>query len=356
MSIFDLPAIQTEPVPASPSTFKSDQEGRLEQLMARTAAVSEDLARLRQETEQVRVISLENFDDLDRRMNGRKAPTVVRPGPGLAVDDRFDRLWNLAASKFKSGLLVANGSDRGKINVSYDFLGVGPYIIGDGTTRTITIDMGLVGIDGLRRGLTEAADTWYHGYICVGDSEVGEDAELRQATPLHPPGRTMGVRVCGIFDTSDPPVVPPGYSWTRRIGSFRNNGGQDFYRVVHSQDNARFVWNEVIGGATDFRVLNAIGSGAASFTDVDCSAVVPPSSRCALMRINYNQATVEGVHLRGNDMSNIAIDIGSLATGASVAGNGGISSRVDSNQILEYAVTNVNDDAEIYVIGYFDSL
>src|SRR3990167_8919241 len=141
-------------------------------------------------------------------------------GHGLAINSLNGAPVNLASSSFKNGLQLANGADRGKVTITFKYLGVGPVIVGSGVDVTYTADLAVAGVNGLDTG-AEAGSTWYYVYIIVGEiaPEVNDTANA-----LQPPMRRTGASVASLLSASaTAPTLPPGFNRFRRVGAVRNN-------------------------------------------------------------------------------------------------------------------------------------
>jgi len=121
------------------------------------------------------------------------------------------------------------------------------------STANIDVDITVSGINGLDFGV-EAANTWYYVWI------------IRNPTT----GLVKGL--LSLSDTA--PTMPVGYTKKRRIGIVRNNGASDFLNFAQfGRGTERYYeYREALNST--LRVLS--GGTSATWTDVDCSAFVPP--------------------------------------------------------------------------------
>lgn len=222
-----------------------------------------------------------------------------RSGMGLAVSDLTGRYLNQASPGFKQGLQLANGSDRGKVNVTFQYLGVGPNIIGSGANVTYTADLAVAGAGGLDTG-AEAGDTWYYVYVIVGD-DTGAVLDST-ANNQQPPCWRRGARVNVLLSTSSTaPTVPSGFTRFRRVGAVRNNssgGGDD--TVAFVQDS---VANHNFTGDSTGTVTITIGSG---------------DNRVLLLKFSINAANTGGTGTFG--VTSVSSDVDGAFTLAKAQG------------------------------------
>jgi hypothetical protein len=213
-----------------------------------------------------------------------------------------------------------------------DVNGLGCLHVASTKTANITTS----GANGLDTG-TEASNTWYSVWVI---------------------GKLDGTTAALLSTSATSPVMPSGYVLKRRVGWVKNNGSSNFlkfYQQLISIMTRRILYDE------DQSVLTVLSLGSAgSFTDVDLASLVPSTSIHAVLAIDLIGAGgggVDSVQLRPNGAT--ATD-GPYCVYANhtIAGTirGNFPVRTDSSQIIEYRVTDTNDDATILVIGYDDTL
>lgn len=125
------------------------------------------------------------------------------------------------------------------------------------------------GAGGLDTG-SEASDTWYSVWV-IGDSVA---PHLTTTT---------------LFSVSETaPTLPAGYDTKRRVGWTRNNGSSDFLQYsTGGKGRDRHVAWEV--ERTETSVLTNNGTnGSVTFTVVDCSDAVPPSTKRADFQYSFD--------------------------------------------------------------------
>lgn len=275
-------------------------------------------------------------------------------GQGLAEDAVRGYPVNLATSRFANALQLANGSDLGKVTVSFSYLGVGTVIVGSGATVTYTADLAVVGANGLRSGLTEAANTWYAVFIIVGDD--GPPANDPTGNNLQSPLVRRGSSVAAFLDTSATPTLPSGFNRYRRVGWVRNNGSSNLYRFTQSVNDEWTWWNEDLTAA-DFRVVNVTSVAALNtWYDADASKVVPSSSReCRVNAFMTDAAPGEMViRLKNKDHGNSG-NYGPELTARYVDElRGSCTVGVDSTQAFQYQTTVLTRDIILDVMAYRD--
>lgn len=218
-------------------------------------------------------------------------------GHGLAINTLTGAPVNLAASSFRNGLQLANGSDRGKVNVTFKYLGIGPVIVGSGVNVTYTADLAVSGVNGLDTG-TEAGNTWYYVFIIVGDRGLEvEDT----ANALQPPMRRTGASVAALLSTSSTsPALPPGFNRFRLVGAVRNNSTSSTDTVAFVQDA---VANKNYTGSGTGTVSITVGSG---------------SNRVLLLKFSINAANTGGTGTFG--VTSVSSDVGGAFTLAKAQG------------------------------------
>lgn len=202
------------------------------------------------------------------------------------------------------------------------------------------VDITVAGLNGLDAG-GEAANTWYAIYI-VGDS-----------TRVNPTGGLLSTN----FTT---PTLPAGYDVFRRVGCVRN-GAADFLRFFQYGNGMvrRYYYDEAQA------TLQVLTNGAAIvFTTVSLGALVPSPSREVLFGVSFLAPTVGGattdvltIHPTG---ANEATGPTQFRSGAVSAAGGGL--RVDAEllvsagQQIDYMVTDADDLANLWVLGFDDEL
>lgn len=230
----------------------------------------------------------------------------------------------------KIGLQLSDGSDRGKVDIDFDALGVESVLMPD--TASLTADLAVSGANGLDTG-AEANDTWYSVWV------ISHPTTLNQAALL------------SVSATS--PTMPSGYTLKRRVGWVRNNASGDLLRFMNAANDPWFWWNED-QTAAPFRVLST-ATAATSATDVDASAVAPSTCR-AISLIGEIGGTGSGTRrlfLRNNATQRPVTP--------TALGGGGLQAtaqesivKVDSSQVFEYWNPNANRTVTLDVIGYED--
>lgn len=194
-------------------------------------------------------------------------------------------------------------------------------------------DITVTGAGGLQTGSSESADTWYGVYV------------IDDTTGLNSPNVLLIPEGTGFSET--------GYDVARLVSWGRNNASSDFYKFFAAGKGREIEYEWDIAGTTS-RVLN--NGSATSFTDVDCSEFIPPSSKKAKLSLGFDPANSGNVlRLRTNGAVTDAI-----ANQFSPPVSSGNSLRVqaeiltDSGQLIEYHVTTGSDIANLFVLGFTD--
>lgn len=128
-------------------------------------------------------------------------------------------------------------------------------------TSTITINPATTGANGLDSG-SLANSTWYYAFVIAKSSDG---------------------TIAGLLSTSaTAPTMPTGYDQKRRVGCVRTDGSAALFRqkTTRGSGNLRLVQYRENTTGTTFRILNGANLATyPSWTDVDCSALIPPTSR-----------------------------------------------------------------------------
>ena len=209
-------------------------------------------------------------------------------------------------------------------------------------TTTITINPGTNGANGLDSG-SLAADTWYYVFVIKGTSGVA-----------------------GLMSASSSPTLPSGYDDVqRRVGMVKTEiSGATLHaqRTERGSVNRRQVlYQEEIyrvdnGGHSDFEILSSVNIASNSQTAVDCSDVVPPTSREVIATVNTDQSS-SGFELRWQENSvtgqELQVIQGMTNQRHTVIAN---SLPLDANQQGDLLGRNANENCYFWVVGYWDNL
>lgn len=117
-------------------------------------------------------------------------------------------------------------------------------------------------------------NTWYHMYGFASAGALAQEASTAVPVPFATP---VGFARSKTGDAS-----------RRYLYSARTNGSGNFYEF-RCDENGFWRWTNVTINAAPFRVLNQ--GSATSSTNVDCSAVVPVTSRSIYLECNQENAT-----------------------------------------------------------------
>jgi len=294
--------------------------------------------------------------DVNRLATPVRAPVVDdSPDIGYAVarSTLNDTVLVLGMNRVQVGLQLANGADRGKVSITFKYLGVGPLVLGSGASTTYTADLSVAGVNGLDTG-AEAGDTWYYVYVISGDH--GPDVTDQTANNEQPPLRRHAAPVATLLSISATPLLPGGYNRYRRVGMVRNNGSSDLFRFTNAVDDEWFWWNEDISTG-NFQVLS-VTTSVITYTDVSCAAVAPPVSRDIEVHVQAaDTAGQRALWIKNKDHGNVAASNNTTAVFYGSADTVGASpSRVgcDASQVIQYRTGATTTDAEICVRAYRD--
>lgn len=231
----------------------------------------------------------------------------------------------------KRGLVVKlNASNPNyQVDVDADYLKLDEStLLLSSVDLTIDISAG-TGANKLDTG-SEAANTWYSIWvICNPTTDT----------------------VAGLFSTSTTsPTMPSGYTKKRRVGWVRNIGTSNFWKFYQIGD--WWHWDYEI----DILTTN---SAANSWTDIDCSSAIPPTSELMYVWIashdSNGESTLTSVRrngMTGGVQSYIHMRAGG-ATASEIAAPHILVS-CDDNRIIEYYNDPGDQRAYISVQGYYD--
>jgi hypothetical protein len=229
---------------------------------------------------------------------------------------------------------AVSAGTAGQVSTVVDSQGNFPLV----WTGLLNADITVAGPGGLQTGQVEAADTWYQ-VLVIGASDGSQPTALL----LVPDGV---------------PFAQLNYDIFRRIGFVRNNAFFNLLPFIQVGDgNVRTIAYDMNG--INLSVL-FLGS-ATVFTDVDCSALVPPkgSTKITLSLFFGNAAGAFGdvVRIRAKGATATVPPFG-LGPGIVLAGF--ILSNLDAftgpNQVIQYMVTDANDQVIIGLVSYEDEL
>jgi len=199
----------------------------------------------------------------------RLATTGILPGSyDRATFDAYGRAYAGSAAEtattFMEGLkLVYDGAAALTVEEG------GAYVPGAGTIVDLSLDESLT-------GMVLTANSWYYLSL-YSDAREGavEYSTQRPASPYR-----GSARVKGGPDNVDPDVSPND---TRRfVGSVRAGATANTMRPFERWPDGTVLWMEDTNNAP-YRVID--DGRSATFAPVNCSAVVPPTSRWAFVKI-----------------------------------------------------------------------
>lgn len=211
-------------------------------------------------------------------------------------------------------------------------------------TSPVTIDPGTTGANGLDTG-SLANDTFYYAWV-IANSSTNATAGLLSAS-------------------STSPTMPSGYDRRRRVGAMLTDGSAALYRIrtVQGSGVLRDVYYlEDVNYGAPFELyteVNVGGGTAYSFSDVDCSSLVPPTSRFVLAYVSANSpGSGPGARLvwREKGVTSQVMPIVTVPATSSFGANV-IWLPLDSGQVGQWAATSTFDeDGAFSILGYRDNL
>jgi len=203
-------------------------------------------------------------------------------------------------------------------------------------TGNLTVDITASGANGLDTG-AEAGNTWYNIFVIAkSDGTVASLLSLSATAP----------------------TMPSGYTFKRRVGAVRNNGSSAFIEFEQFGNRVYYI---------DIPIALSAGAATPSFTNVDISAHVPPTSREIILNceleIDHGTAEVRFIlQLRGDTTGSPAIRAVVLRTqvvGIKVVAMNEINMTTGAAQIIEYAINaagSTSQEATLHVNGYIDQI
>lgn len=244
--------------------------------------------------------------------------------------------WNLGDPmrnllyRVHSGLKIADGSDRGKVNITADYLGV------EGVgfdTVSLTADLNVSGVNGLDTG-AEAASKWYSLWAI---------------------STSRGEKLDSLLSLSaTAPIRPAGYALQRRLGWVYNNSGGNLYRIFNAADDDWFWFNEDFTDSF-FLLLNTTTPTTGSWTTITASL---PSTLREILIVQGQQGVGSGHKgiLTRPYASNWTNNFGSVITSADALqqNHGRGSVVVDASGRFDYRALRASIQSDITLIAYRD--
>jgi len=204
------------------------------------------------------------------------------------------------------------------------------------STGTLTANIATSGANGLDTG-SEASDTWYSVWI-IWNSGTGTAASLLSASMTSP-------------------TLPSGYTKKRRVGVVRNYGSNFllFTQIVSEGRAREYIYDQVSENVLE--VLT--NGGATSWTNVDLSSFVSPTSTTALIRVMFYGTDAPGGHVSirpdNTSISNpVTMQFAGTNSSEFSSSNSVWRQPTSSSQIIEYESTDAFVDVYIWVEGFID--
>lgn len=258
-------------------------------------------------------------------VNGAQEWTFDNAIDAPANQDTLDALRDKAVfdTRFtyinSNSVLVPQGSYRDDTNV---------YTINMSPPRTLNI--AITGVGGLQTGSLQSPNTWYGAYV-IGDSTGGTFPDV-------------------LFIPEGVAFSEAGYDVARLIGWVRNDAMTNFipFYTTGSGREQLYLWD------IDSQSEILAAGGATSWTQIDCSDWIAPTSNIGLFQLGITASTpFAGMTIRTN---------GATGTYNAFVVRPGVTTTItnrsfgtmitDENQIIEYEVFNAADDAYLSVQGF----
>lgn len=177
-----------------------------------------------------------------------------------------------------------------------------------------------------KSSLSLSNNTWYHAYLYLNSGTA--DVEIVTTAPA------------SYFGTA---YQKTGDSTRRYVGSLRTDGSGNVRRFLHDGTSIFYLVDVTV---SPFAVLS--NGSATSETNVDCSALIPVTSRVGLFQL-VNDGSV--VLWFGNSADGVTQPgAGFIALGTTKIATPDLP--LDSSQQISYAFTSATSGAYAYVRGY----
>lgn len=254
-----------------------------------------------------------------------RAPSVSTAYPTEYMQGPPPAYVSATQWKIPSGFRCRDGAD------SYNI------IFASDATAAITSS----GANGLDTG-AEANSTWYYLWA-IGDTSGANS-----------PAALLSV-------SSSSPTMPSGYDVKRLLpvvirnnasGNFMNMdciGGWPHLPEWHYRDVKR---PGAATAATGLATVVLDAGTATTFTNVDCSALIPPLSKIGNFWVTGDYGGAAGelcIRPDGDTTDNFCMD---LTSGDNVLGMGQIRMPTSGSQVIEYKVAHVSTECDIVINGY----
>jgi len=185
-------------------------------------------------------------------------------------------------------------------------------------------------------------NTWYALYV-IGDSSGVNPVE-------------------GILMEYGTALNTTGYTSRRRIGAIRVDSGGDIVQFGNPDSNGR---NKLILWQISETVAELLTNGTATtWTNVDLSELVPPSSRVAHLNTNHTAVGSEdfasfrtgGLGGGTSPVTNPKAHRCYAGSTAEAGGSNAFFINVDNNATIDYGNSSAGEDTDLWVLGYIDNL
>lgn len=230
---------------------------------------------------------------------------------------------------YVEGLLITNSNNAAKIIAS------GSCRSSDDTEDLVfaggNVSINTSGAGGLDTG-SESSNTWYALFIIGGGGNAVDTLMSLSATS---------------------PTLPGTYTVQRRIGWTRNDNMSNFYDYYTSSTSRDrfYMWIETL------TTLELLTNGSAStFTNVDISELVPPTSTQTYMSGEYTGGNGDFVSLRPDGSSITPVAHRMYSAQNSSPGSSAFFLETNTSQVIEYSNNTTAKSTDLWVLGYTDSL
>lgn len=201
-------------------------------------------------------------------------------------------------------------------------------------TGALLVDLSVSGAGGLDAG-AEAVATWYAVYA------IGDSTALNAANTL-------------LSLSGTAPDLPAGYDMFRRVGWLRN-GPDGHLMKFFSEGSAaerRYWYDEPRS-----KLMALAGASAEAFTAVSLAAFMPPTSRVAMLGVEYKAVIGQGKDLVGLRRKGASSTSDADQTPIAVhPGRQILTLGVDDDREIEFKVDFSVTTVDLHVAGFIDSV
>jgi len=200
-------------------------------------------------------------------------------------------------------------------------------------TSTLTVDISTTGANGRNVDTAEQSDKWY-AIFTIKNVSSGAIA-----------GFAVNEDDLGAF------TYPAGYTLKRRVGWVRNNSSSNIRNFIYHGEQS---WRKATWETERVALLAISGGSATSFTNIDISEWVPPTSIHCILNSLFDPSGTSDVFFRP-DNSSVIIPV-TYQTESTEPSTMIFDMVTSTAQIIEYSVGGALDNLDLYVVGFYDEV